>query len=167
MSQVLIVRGYCGTGKSSVAKHIAKKNDFAFLEYDNFLWNMNTTRKPSKFEYEITFKNFLSVLKNYLKTKKNILIEGPLVPRTKEDPFDIKKVISIIKRANFECKIIQLTANEDVCVQRMKKRNHVVPKWERDMFKKKHDDSIQKNEIKIDTSSLTIQETINKIKKLL
>jgi len=118
MSKALIVRGYCGTGKSSVAKHIAKKNDFAFLEYDNFLWNMNTTREPSKFEYEITFKNFLSVLKNYLKTKKNILIEGPLVPRTNEDPFDIKKVISLIKKSNYECKIVQLTANEDICVKR-------------------------------------------------
>lgn len=167
MSKVLIIRGYCGTGKSSVAKHIAKKNDFAFLEYDTFLWNMNTTRKPSKFEYEITFKNFLSVLRNYLKTKKDILIEGPLVPRTKEDPFNIKKVISIIRKANYKCQIVQLTVEEPICVQRMKKRNHVVPRWERDMFKQKHDDSIQSDEVIIDTSNLTIRQTINKIEKLM
>lgn len=163
--KVIIIRGYCGSGKSSVAKHLAKKNEFAFLEYDNFLWNMNTTKKPSKFEYEIAFRNFLSVLKNYLTTKKYILIEGPLVPRTKDDPFEIKKVVSIIKNSNCELRIFQLIANETVCIQRMKKRNHVVPKWERDMFKQKHDDSIQKNEIVIDTSNLTLQQTVNNINK--
>jgi cytidylate kinase len=167
MAKVVIIRGYCGTGKSSVAKNIAKKNNFAFLEYDVFLWNMNTAKKPSKFEYEITFQNFLSVLKNYLKTGKNIIIEGPLVPRTGEDPFNLKKIISIIKKVNYKCQIIQLTANENVCVKRMKKRNYIVPKWERDMFKRKHDESIQKNEIIIDNSNLTIRQTINKIEKLL
>lgn len=167
MSKVLIIRGYCGTGKSTVAKTIAKKNNFAFLEYDNFLWGMNKAKKPSKFEYEITFKNFSMVLKNYLKTKKNILIEGPLVSRTNEDPFEIEKIISIIKKEKYECIIVQLRATENVCLERMNKRAKIVPKWERDMFIKKHIDSIQKNEIIIDTSNLSLKQTQNKIEKLL
>jgi len=167
MSKVIIVRGYCGTGKSSAAKAIVSKNDFAFLEYDNFLWNINAVNKPVKSDYEITFTNFLTVLKNYLKTNRNILIEGPLVPRTKDDPFDIKKLISIINKAGYKYKIIQLIASDRVCVRRMKKRNHIVPKWERDMFMQKHDTTIQKEEIVIDTSNLTIQQTINIIKRIL
>jgi dephospho-CoA kinase len=165
MPKILVIRGYCGTGKSSVAKKIAKKNNYALLEYDNFLWNMNPVSKPSKFEYEISFLNFLSVLKNYLKTKKNIVIEGPLVQRTKEDPFEIKKVISIIKRAKYNYKIVQLVANEIECIKRMKKRNQIVSKREREMFKSKHNNSIQKNEIVIDNSKLSITQTINKIQK--
>ncbi len=167
MSKALIIRGYCGTGKSSVAKYLAGKNNLAYLEYDNFLWSMNATTNPSKLEYEITFKNFLSVLSNYLKAPKDIIIEGPLVPRSLEDPFNIQKVIRIIKQANFNCLVVQLIAEDDVCVQRMKIRKHVVPKKERDMFKKKHDTSIQKDELIIDTSNLTIRQTINKIENLL
>lgn len=167
MPKVLIIRGYCGSGKSAVSKYIANKYNFAFLEYDNFLWNMNQTKSPSKSEYEITFKNLLSVLKNYLKTNKNILIEGPLVPRTKDDPFNLKKIVSVIKKSKHKPQIVQLIANDKVCVERMKKRNHVVPKWERDMFKQKHDNSILRNEIIIDTSNLNLKQAINNITKLL
>ena len=167
MALVLIIRGYCGTGKSTIAKYISKRYQFAFLEYDNFLWDLNSYVKPAKSEYEITFKNFMSVLKNYLKTDKSILIEGPLVSRCGDDPFDLKKVISAITKSNHQLKIVQLTATEDVCLQRMKNRNHIVPKWERDMFRKGHDDSIQKDEVIIDTTKLTLNQTINRIKKLL
>jgi len=49
----------------------------------------------------------------------------------------------------------------------MEKRNKIVPKWELDMFIQKHTSSIQKNEIIIDTSNLSIKQTQNRIEKLL
>lgn len=163
MPKLIIIRGYCGTGKSSVAKRLARTMKCAFLEYDDFLWGFNAMQKPTPAIYKITYKNFMSVLKNYLDEKKDVIVEGPLVPRTNQDPFRIKEVIALAKRKKYTIKPIQLTATDEVCVIRMRKRSHVVPKKERRMFAKKHQESVQPNEYVLDTSKLTLDETFAKV----
>jgi len=48
MSKLIIIRGYSGTGKSSVAKIIAEKYDFALLKEDNFFFAFNPHQKKMK-----------------------------------------------------------------------------------------------------------------------
>ena len=51
MLQLVIIRGYCGVGKSTVTKELAKRLKFALLDYDIFIWSFNAYPKHTKQDY--------------------------------------------------------------------------------------------------------------------
>ncbi|MCH7850761.1 MAG: AAA family ATPase [Nanoarchaeota archaeon] len=165
MSHILIIRGYSGCGKSTVSKYLASKYGYACLEYDDFLFGMNGCKKCGRFEHEIAFKNFLMVLSNYLKSNKNVIIDGPFFAISKFDPLDFEKVLKKIKKSKTKFNMVQLVSNEQVQLKRMRKRNHVVPVWARRAIKKGVDSTRLEYEEIIDTSELSIRQVINRIVK--
>jgi gluconate kinase len=167
MAQALIIRGYCGSGKSTVAKAIAGQQGWAFLEYDTFLWGFNSFKTPKGEDYEITWKNFMSVLSNYVEANKSLVIEGPLVARTNEDPFSLAKVQALLIAANYDLKIIQLRASDKILHKRMVARDHIVPTEEQQDFMTKHQAQTLDEEVVIDTSDLNAEKVLAQIMKYL
>ena len=132
MAILVIVNGFAGTGKTTVVKQFARKHDFVVIKQDTFLFELNAIREPKKGlteeEYILSIKNMMSCVKNYVKHRKNIIIEGALVSISPNDPLDIRKFINIGKKNNYKVKVIMLTAKDSVRHKRMKKRKNIVPK---------------------------------------
>jgi gluconate kinase len=165
MGKAVIIRGYCGSGKSTVAQRFATDKHWAFLEYDTFLWSLNSTKKPTPSDYQLAWKNLNSVLDNFLAVGKNLVIEGPLVARTEHDPFSLETLIKKLKKRAYKVTIIQLRASKEVTQCRMEIRNHVVPEPEQRDFIEKHKAQTLPEEIVIDTSNLSLEEVQLEIEK--
>lgn len=120
---LIIIRGPCGVGKTTVARKFAKRNEFAFLEFDVFVWHFFPARTKDLSEYRLVSKNLLSVLKNFFEEKKSVILEGALMPWVDEDPFRIEKILKLAKKYNYKIIQIALVSDEKTCHDRMKKRN--------------------------------------------
>ena len=172
MTHVLIIRGYCGAGKTTLASKYAKKHNCALLEYDRFLWNLNSylwKKGPAKHithkEYEITFKNYMDVLRNYLESGRDVVLEGILIHQSRNDPFHIENLVSEIKKTKSKYTIIQLRLDESISVERMKERGWVVKKKSWEHVKQEEQKELQPNEIVIDTTKKSKEEVLKEIEK--
>lgn len=132
MATLVIVNGFAGAGKTTVVKQFAKEHDFVVIKQDTFLFELNAIKEPKKGlteeEHTLTIKNMLSCVKNYIRYRKNIIIEGALVPISSNDSLDIRKFINLGEKNGYKVKIITITAKDNVRHRRMKKRRNIVPK---------------------------------------
>ncbi len=168
---LLIINGYSASGKSTLSLKFAKKHDYALIIQDHFLFKMNPsslkTKKPNSFNHEITQINLLSCIENYMKYKRDILIEGALVSITNTDPIDISDFVNLAKKYEYTTTIISLVANEKVRKQRQKKRGNTLPK----RTDKKLVDAAEKqyskfNNHRIDTTKSSITKSLEEIEKI-
>ena len=164
--KLIIIRGYSGTGKSTVSKMFAEKYRWALIKSDYFFFGINPYHKHPKSDYEITFDNILDCIKNYMEKNKNIIIEGALVAVNKNDPVDIRKLINLGKRHGYKIFRFVFVAKKKVTTRRMKKRKHIVPDWAYNTIRRKVNKSKSKNTIVIDTSNYSVKQIINKIEKI-
>lgn len=81
--KLVVIVGYPGTGKTTLAEMLAQKNDFALLREDDFVYAMNPASLikgvPRKNDRIYGLNNLKLVLSVYLGTKKSVVIEGALV----------------------------------------------------------------------------------------
>jgi predicted kinase len=167
MAKLIIIRGYSGTGKSTVAKMIAEKHDFALLKEDNFFFALNPHKTKDKDDYQVTFDNIVDCLENYMQQGQDIIIEGALAPIVKENPLDINDFEKLAKKHNYDLFKLLFIADEKVCIERMAKRGHTVKK---EIFKKlarKINQLQTKDEIIIDTSQLSLDQSVANVEKII
>ena len=167
MNKLVIIRGYSGTGKSTVSEMFAKKHRWALIKSDYFFFGMNPYKKHPKSDYEVTFDNIVDCTKNYMEEGKDIIVEGALVVVNKNDPVDIKKLINLGKRHGYRIIRLIFIADKDITKERMKKRKHVVPKWAYDIIIRKVRQSKSKNSIVIDTSNLSLNKVLKKLEEVI
>jgi len=98
---------------------------------------------------------------------QKIIIEGALAPIVKINPLDIKKFTKLAKKYNYQLIRLLFVANEKECIKRMKKRGHIVKKEVYNKLAKKINQLKTKGEITIDTSKLTLNQVVNKVKKII
>ena len=172
MKKLIIANGYSGSGKTTTVSQFAKKHDFVVIKQDTFLFELNAIKNPRKElteeEYILTQKNMLCCVKNYIKYKKNIIIEGALVAISSKDSLDIGKFLSLGKKNNYGVKVISFTASDNIRHRRMKKRKAVVPKGT-DKRLKDATESMNSKMVKvktIDTSNLSRREVLKRFEKL-
>ncbi|MFC1598534.1 AAA family ATPase [Patescibacteria group bacterium] len=167
MSKLIIIRGYSGTGKSTISKLIAEKNDYALLREDTFFFAFNPHKKHDKKDYEVTFDNILDCVQNYMEKGQKIIIEGALAPIVEANPLDIKQFAKLAKKYNYDFIRLLFIADEKVCYKRMKKRGHIVKKEIYKKLIKKINQLKSKDEIVIDTSKGSIEQNVKKVEKII
>ncbi len=120
MPKFLIIRGYSCSGKTTISRQLAKECRFALLEYDFFHFRLIRYKDYAAKEHKIIFKTVLDCIRNCMKYKKNIILEGALAPIDKGDPFQIKKIINLAKRHNYKIINVLFTVDRKVARKRMK-----------------------------------------------
>ncbi|MCL1839429.1 zeta toxin family protein [Candidatus Saccharibacteria bacterium] len=128
---LLIIKGYAGAGKSALAFEYAKQEDFALIKQDTFVFELNPGSmierigRPTDAKY--SFQNILSVMENYMATKKSIILEGALVVVEKYNPLDFKPILQLAKKYGYQPILITLTAKERKRRRRQRKRGYRLP----------------------------------------
>jgi len=173
MATLVIINGFAGAGKSTVAKEFAKKYNFVLIKQDTFLFELNAIKEPKKGlteeEHILTIKNMMSCVKNYMKYRKNIIIEGALVSISHKDPLDVRKFIHLGKKNGYKVKVIMLVAKDNVRHRRMKKKRNIVPKKIDTMLKSAGENTnakIKKVAV-LDTSDYSRKMVLKKLEKII
>ena len=172
MPTFLIINGYAGSGKSTVAQTFAKNNNFALISQDEFLFGLNASngkRELTSEDHTVAIKNMHDCALNYMHLNRDIIIEGALVSISDKDPLDIRDFIKLAERMGYKVIVVTFTANKKVCFSRQKKRHYIVPK---DVDLKLHQaltDIDQKinGEIVIDTSNYSVDTLVQKLQQLI
>jgi len=143
------------------------------IRQDNFLFELNAIKRPKKGlteeEHILTIKNMMSCVKNYMKYRKNIIIEGALVSISHKDPFDIRKFIHLGKRNGYTVKVIMFIAEDNVRYRRMKRKRNILPKKIDTMLKNAAE--ITNAKIKkvtvLDTTNCSRRAVLKELKKII
>jgi len=166
MQKLLIINGYAGSGKSTAAKSFAKRNDFALLQQDTLLFQFNAFREEkgglTASEHSVAVRNMHDCALNYMRIKRNIVIEGALVSISKKDPLDIRDFIKLAKRMRYKVIIVTFIADKKTRLKREKKRRYIVPKNIDKKLQKAINDVCGKidGEIIVDTTKLSKRKTL-------
>lgn len=107
-SKLIIIRGSPASGKSTLARNLAKKikGKVALLIGDEFRWVMTAHENRSRKDYSVSFDNFLYALKNYLKSGYVVIVEDSWIKKHNDKATDITKVIKLGKK--YKAKIVQI-----------------------------------------------------------
>lgn len=164
MAKVIVLTGPPGSGKSIIAKKLSEitKNS-ALISVDQIRkFIKNGYRSPfinnknSKDQLILGKKNTLSLISNFLKKGFNIFVEDIII--TKKSFNDYQKIDKNIQ-------IVLLLPSKEILLKRLqlRKENKEFCKRSLELYDKF--ESIKNNfKLVIDNSSLTINETIKKIK---
>lgn len=167
MKKMIIIRGYAGSGKTSVSTLLAEKHNFGLLREDVFFFAFNPHKPKDEKDYQVTVENLLDCVENYMQTNEGIIIEGAFAPIYKKNPIDLKSFAKLAKKYKYKLFELLFIADENVCYRRMKKRGYVVKKLIYKKLKNKIDELKTNNEITIDTSKSSIKEVVRKIEDII
>ena len=164
----LFIRGTSGSGKSTVAYAIAVEEKGVLLGHDTFLFDLLPCKPETREHFELGNRHLFSCFGNSITAKKNIIVEGVLASFDKRmNDFQIEPMLMLAKRKKYRIIRVLLTSTPEVAQKRMKKRGTVVPvdiyqKLARAIRKTHH-----KEEFVIDTSALSQEELIQKVRALI
>lgn len=166
----LIIKGYAGSGKTTLSFKYAKEYDLALIEQDNFLFDMNPAslknRRARQPNHKIAFKNMLSCIENYMQAGRDILLEGALVAIRDTDPLDLADFIKLAKKYNYKSILLTLVADDKTRKRRQKKRGHVLkPHNDKKLITAANQQRLEIANHIIDTSKLTIKGSLAAIEE--
>ncbi len=165
----IVITGFMGTGKTTVGKRLSEEYNLEFIDTDELIEKKAGNKKVSKIFSEFGEAYFRKLEKDVIReiaeAKDTVIATGGGAIADKENLAIFKKCSSII---------ICLTARPDVIVLRTRSEKGVRPLLNADnpLIKieellKKREDAYSKADIIIDTSDLTPDEVIMKIKNIL
>jgi tRNA uridine 5-carbamoylmethylation protein Kti12 len=169
--KLIIIRGCPAVGKGSVAMELAGKlkGKVAKLTLDDFQWDQTATKKRTRKDFEISFKNYLLVLENYLKNRYNIITEDVWVRYYgySDKSTDINKIINLGKKYKVRITLILLKAGWNTIKSRNAIRHRIMKQKElRDVYNKIYSRKL-KNEFLIPVDGKSIKQITNQILKVL
>jgi predicted kinase len=174
MKKIFIFRGPPASGKGTITSEFIKivPNKVAYIELDKFRWGFHLYNRKvpdiSEEEHYLAYKNYLSVLQNYLENGSYTIVTEGLFSWDKNGAHgNMQDIINLCKKFNYQYYPILLHAEYDVLWQRNKERKYSVPEEE---FKMLYDYVVGKqsdDEIKINVGKSSIEESIDQLKKLI
>jgi cytidylate kinase len=161
MVKLIIINGTMGIGKSSAAKELLKHlNNAVWLDGD-WCWMMN----PWNFSDEnkaMVIDNITHLLNNYLSSKNfNYIIFSWVI----HEESIFQTLLSRLINKKYDLLKISLLCSEDKLKERMMKDNRNREDIERSINRLRNYDNL--DTLKIDTSNLSLDETVNKILELI
>ena len=174
MKFALIIQGTSGSGKSTVARTIARSREVILLEHDTFLFGTQLHKPEVEQHFTIGNAMIWECFKVALESQQPIIIEGVLASLDKKiNEFDIQQYLD--KLNEFDYKIIRVVLKTDYETAKARMSNRLdkdgcdtaVPK---DLFDKTTlalEDIIPADVLKIDTSHMSTKDVVETIEKLL
>jgi dephospho-CoA kinase len=173
MPTLIIVNGFSASGKSTTAQAFAEKHGFVLIKQDTFLFELNPIKESKKShtkeDYLLTISNMMCCLKNSMKVKRNIIMEGALVSISELDPIDLIKFIALAKTNKYKVKVVTFSASDKVRYSRMKRKRHTLKKKLDELLKGANEDIGRKIKgIKcVDTSKLSRKKALIEFEKII
>lgn len=129
MKKLIIIRGSPASGKTILAKQLAKKfkRKVALLILDEFKWIMTAHENRTAKDFKIAFDNYLYALKNYLKSSYTVITEDCWVKKFNDKSTDINKVILLGKKYKYKIHQILLEGEFNTIKKINKKRPMIIP----------------------------------------
>lgn len=115
---LLIVCGLPGTGKTTIAKRIAKELRAGYLSTDRIRKKLIKQRKYSENEKTVVYREMFDIAEQRLKNKKSLVLDGTFY----KDEFR-EKARAIAKKYRTRYFMIECVLNENELERRIKKRN--------------------------------------------
>jgi predicted kinase len=135
--KIFILRGSPSSGKGTVAKEFMKRisGKVTYLEEDTFRWGFHLVNRAvshiSDDEHLLAYKNYLSVLENYLENGTyTIVTEGLFSWNTPGPHGCMQDILKLCQKYNFETHPILLYGDYETLWERNCKREYSVPEEE-------------------------------------
>ena len=165
--KLVVIVGYSGAGKTTLAEMLARKNDYALLSEDVFVYDMNPARMikrlPTKNDWIYGLNNLKMVLSVYLGTKKSVVIEGALT----DGPFYLDDFRQMAEKYEFDFIPIMLVGDDAKRRRRKVLKGYAVTKTIDARLKREAKKLGYPDECKIiDTTKQSLKKTFDMIDKM-
>lgn len=165
--KLVVIVGQSGAGKSTLAEMLARKNDYALLCEDDFVFAMNPAsmikRVPRKSDRIYGLNNLKMVLAVYLGTKKSTVIEGALV----DGPYYLDDFRQMAEKYEFDFIPIMLVGDDAKRRRRKVRKGYAVTKTTDARLKREAKKLGYPDECKvIDTTKQSLKKTFDNLDKL-
>ena len=162
--KLVVIVGHSGAGKTTLAEMLARKNDYALLCEDDFVFAMNPAsmikRIPRKSDRIYGLNNLKMVLGVYLGTKKSVVIEGALV----DGPFYLDDFRKMAEKYDFDFIPVMLTGDEGKRRRRKVRNGYAVTKTQDARLRREARKLGYPEECKqIDTTKQSLNKTFKKL----
>jgi len=129
---LILVCGYIGVGKSTVAQRIAQKIDGTILRTDEIRSGIYPNPTHSREEIQHVYELFFEELKKLLKKDKNVVLDATF--HLKENR---EKIINIAEKLKVDLKIVEVRCDSDEeSRRRIENRNDGVSKTDYSQYLK-------------------------------
>ena len=167
-SPVYIFRGSPAAGKGTLVPLFCKTlpQPVALIEHDVLRWRFHKVHRTFadviEEEHSFAFRNLLVLLEQYLKNDQyHIVLEGLFTWNDQAaSQGNMQQLLELVARHNRKCVSIVLTANKKTLQKRNALRPHTVPKAEFDMLYTNVYKLTGPEEIIVDTTKKTIEESL-------
>jgi len=167
MKKAYIFRGSSSSGKTTITKKFLKQlpQKVVFLELDNFRYGFHVENRKAldvaEEEHFFAYKNFLLMLESYCQNGTyDLVIEGVTTWDTENPYGNMQDVLPLLKKYNYDYTLFLLMADRETLWQRNTKRNYVVSREDFDRLYDAVMNKVGGEEIKVDVSKMTLDETI-------
>jgi predicted kinase len=174
MKKAFIFRGAPASGKGTITKEFLKliPGKVAFLELDTFRWEFHAVNQDviaiTNDDHQMAYKNYLSVLENYLKDGSyTIVTEGLFSWNTASPHGNVQDIISLCKQYGYEYQSIVLSADQEILWERNLAREYVVPEEEFGALYSHVMEEVDASELTIDVEKNSVSESVGILQSLL
>jgi len=174
MKQIFIFRGSPASGKGTITSEFLKiiPGRVVFIELDKFRWGFHLVNRSVPDivdeEHQLAYKNYLSVLENYLSDGSyTIVTEGLFSTDTPSPHGNLQDVLSLCRTYNFNTSTVLLSADYDTLWDRNQQREYSVPEEEFIMLYKHVMDGDSNDDLILDVQKNSVSESVSTLGSLL
>ncbi|MEE9594323.1 MAG: AAA family ATPase [Candidatus Hydrothermarchaeales archaeon] len=160
---LVLITGLPGTGKSTVANHLARRINARILRTDEVRKRLFAKPKYTEEEKEIVYKGLFLIAENLLRVKSNVVLDGTFYKRSLR-----KQIYRTATSTRSKLIIVECMASEEAIERRLRRRKKRkrggLSDADEEVYHKikKEYESIESEHIVLDTSR-PLNETLNEL----
>ncbi|MCA9385390.1 zeta toxin family protein [Candidatus Dojkabacteria bacterium] len=167
---IFILRGAPASGKGTISQQLLDtvNGKAAYIELDMFRWGIHLQNRQvedvSVVEHLLAYKNYLSVLENYLENGSYTIVTEGTFSWSKDGEHGVaKNIIELSNNYDYNVCSVLLYADFEILWKRNLERDYSVPENEfRDLYEYVMSEESE-DDIKINVGELSPHQTVEKI----